>query len=548
MAFKEEILLASKADTRGFKVTESAASKLNKRIKSLAITFGVAFSVKKVVDFGKAAARAFLEDQKQATRLANAVKNLGLQFSNPAIASYIDRLTIASGVSDSLLRPALQALLTTTGDLTMSQELLAQAIDIAAGSGIDLTTVAQDLANAYIGKTKALTKYNLGLTTAELKTIKFTDLMKKLNSQFSGANAAFLETYAGRIQAITNAAGEAQEAIGGALVDALMTLTSSDNTAELIGNIEKATQKIIDFIDWFTLGIALIKANTPRNPFEIIFPNFKRGKEDTAAAWKDYNDKRMRRSNAKAQGDFVTPAQTAELKKAAAVAAKRARDQKAALDKQNAALKKQADLKKAGTVFDLDQINLIAALKGKLSEDDKLRAQAQLALLNDNDVLATQLTKQILMAQDSTGKLYQYFLSIGDTKIKNPFAFLDEWIVEFQKKMNSLNLPDLSKPSTYSGMGMDPTLAAIGVIAGYGDFAGSVSSQASTTLGNGSYGMQSTAGFVSTAAATGMDVKVYVSGSVVTEEELVDAIQTGLRSNSLSGSPSQIGRIAGMFS
>jgi hypothetical protein len=151
------------------------------------------------------------------------------------------------------------------------------------------------------------------------------------------------------------------------------------------------------------------------------------------------------------------------------------------------------------------------------------------------------------MAQDSTGKLYQYFQSIGNTKIANPFAFLDQWIMDFQKKLNSLNIPDLSKASTYAG-GMDPALAAIGVIAGYGDYSGSTANQSPNDVLNGLAGMQSTAGFVSTASATGMDVKVYVSGSVVTEQELVDAIQSGLRSNSLSGSPSQIGRIAGMFS
>jgi len=95
---------------------------------------------------------------------------------------------------------------------------------------------------------------------------------------------------------------------------------------------------------------------------------------------------------------------------------------------------------------------------------------------------------------------------------------------------------------------MDPALAALGVVAGYG--AGTpmtVASQASTTLGNGSYGMQSTSGFVSTQSVTGSNVQVYVQGSVVTEQELIDAIQAGLQSNSLSGAPSQIGRIAGMF-
>ena len=146
----------------------------------------------------------------------------------------------------------------------------------------------------------------------------------------------------------------------------------------------------------------------------------------------------------------------------------------------------------------MEQIQLVAALKGKLSDEERKRVELQIALLNENDVIAAKLSKDILMAQDATGGLYQYFLKIGDTSIKNPFAFLDEWIKNFQTKLNALTLPDLSKPSAYTGAGLDPALAAIGVKEGYG--AGvpmTVANQASTLLGNGSYGMQSTAGFVS---------------------------------------------------
>jgi hypothetical protein len=550
MTFREEILLASKADTRGFKVTESAAAKLNKRIKSLAITFGVAFSVKKVLNFGVAASKAFIQDQKEANRLSIAVKNLGLELSNPAISSYIDKLSKASGVTDGELRPAFQALLTTTGSVTKSQEILAQAIDVSAGSGIELTQVSQDLANAYIGKTKALTKYNLGLSATELKTIKFTDLQKKLNEQYAGANAAYLNTYAGKMQALGVAAGEASETIGGALIDSLMSLSGSATITDLIGQIDTLAEKTAGWIDQFTEGVlevqAIAKAANGMGILGLVI-NRDQLARDIQAAQVDASNKKLRRTNMKAWEGIKTPDQIAAEKKAELAAAKRARDMAKATEKNTAELKKQAALKKAGTVFDKEQINLIAALKGKLSEDDKLRAEAQLALLNDNDVLATQLTKQILMAQDSTGKLYQYFQSIGNTKIANPFAFLDQWIMDFQKKLNSLNIPDLSKASTYAG-GMDPALAAIGVIAGYGDYSGSKENQSPNDVLNGLAGMQSTAGFVSTASATGMDVKVYVSGSVVTEQELVDAIQSGLRSNSLSGSPSQIGRIAGMFS
>lgn len=535
------IRIATVLDAAGLNKAEKGIKTLDRSVKNLGRTMGVTLSAAAVVAFGKAAANAFIQDQKEASQLANVVKNLGLEFSNPAIASYIDNLSRATAVTDGQLRPALQSLLTTTGSLTKSQELLSQAIDISAGSGVELGQVANDLASAYVGKTKALGKYNLGLTQAELKTAKFTDLQEKLNEQYKGANAAYLTTYAGKMQALSTAAGEASETIGGALIDSVMLLSGSKGVDDLITKIDRLAEKTVGWIDKFSEGLAIINAIKNSNIGDMQ-------KNIQAVQVEAYNAK-LRRNYMKAwEGVNIpkTAAQIAAEKKTEADAAKRAKEIAKAQEKNTKELKKQNAVKLASKLFDMQQIQLVAALRGKLTEEERTRLEAQSAILNENETLATSLTKKILMAQDESGKLYQYFISIGDAKIKNPFAFLDEWLAEFQKKMAATKLPDLSKESTYTG-GLAPELAAIGVKAGYGDFAGSVVNQASTELGNGSYGMQSTSGFVSTAAVTGTNVSVYVSGSVVTEQELVDAIQSGLRSNSLSGSPSQIGRIAGMF-
>ena len=429
---------------KAFKDAGVATNTLNKSVLRLARTFGPAVLGAAVIKFGKDAAQAFIEDQKQAVRLATAVKNLGLELSNPAIASYVDNLSKASGVADSQLRPALQALLTTTGSVTESQKLLQLAIDTSVGSGVELTQVAQDLASAYVGKTKALGKYNLGLTQAQLKTAKFTELQQLLNDQYKGANAAFLNTYAGKMQALGVAAGEASELIGGALIDSLMSLSGSATLQDLITQIDDLANKTVGWIDQLTEGVLIVKAIAENaNGMGILglIINKDQLSRDIQAAQVDAYNKMLRRNKDKAFAGVVTPAQSAAEKKAQADAAKRAKDIAAAQEKQTKELKKQAALKKAGTVFDLAQIQIIAALKGKITEDDKTRLQAQAAILNGNDVLASALTKQVLMAQDESGKLYQYFLSIGDAKIKNPFAFLDEWIIQFQDKLNNIKFP-----------------------------------------------------------------------------------------------------------
>jgi hypothetical protein len=229
-------------------------------------------------------------------------------------------------------------------------------------------------------------------------------------------------------------------------------------------------------------------------------------------------------------------ANDARLKAIEKEQAKLYKQQLDASKKLTAEQKNQAALKKAGTIFDLEQIQIIAALKGNLSAEDRTRLEAQAAILNGNADLATKLTKEILMAQDSTGKLYQYFLSIGNAKIANPFAFLDQWILDFQKKLDALTSPSTA---TYKPAGLAPELAAIGVVAGYGDYAGSVANQASN-VDFPSYGMQTGGGDTI--------INVQVQGNVIREQQLIDQVLAGAQLSSLSGSPSQIGRIAGMFS
>ena len=114
MAFPD-IKLGSSFDAKGFKQAQSAAKQLGKTAKNLAATFGVAFSAKAVLDFGKAAVKAFAEDEKSAAILANTMKNLGLQFQNPAVETFIAKLSAATGEVDDILRPAMKKLLQVTG-------------------------------------------------------------------------------------------------------------------------------------------------------------------------------------------------------------------------------------------------------------------------------------------------------------------------------------------------------------------------------------------------------------------------------------------------
>jgi len=147
---------------KAFKQAASATSSLEKGVKKLGGVLTATFGAQQLLKFGKDAVKAFMEDEKAASRLAISVKNLGLAFETPRIEEFISKLSKSAGVSDDQLRPAMQKLLQTTGSVSKSTELLTQALDISRGSGVDYETVVNDLSAAYVGNTKGLKKYRCG--------------------------------------------------------------------------------------------------------------------------------------------------------------------------------------------------------------------------------------------------------------------------------------------------------------------------------------------------------------------------------------------------
>lgn len=249
-----DIVIGSKFDAKGFKKAESAITGLTSKVGKAAGALGLALSARAAINFGKASVKAFADDQKAAAILTNTLKNLGMAFEDANIKSFIERLSITSGVVDDQLRPAFQRLLQATKSISQSQSLLSKAIDISVGSSQPLETVVLDLANAYVGNNKGLKKYTLGLTAAELKTASFDTVMQAFNKNFSGANAAFLDTYAGKLQRLTTVAGEAKEEIGSGLVDAFKILGTDKSLDNFISKVKNLGTSVGDFFRGLAIG------------------------------------------------------------------------------------------------------------------------------------------------------------------------------------------------------------------------------------------------------------------------------------------------------
>jgi len=400
---------------KAFKEAETATGKLTRTVKTLAGSFGLAFGTAAITRYGKAAVKAFAEDEAAAIRLTRAVDNLGIGFANPSIADYISELEKSAAVADDVLRPAFQSLLTTTGSLTQSQKLLNDAITISRASGIDLATVSQDLAKGYVGITKGLIKYNTGLTKAEIQSKSFSEILGVLLTQSAGAASDYLDSTAYSMEVLSIATGNASEIIGKGLVDAFARVgggTEASDAAIAIEGIASALAKITVATGTAIGGVTNVfktLKNLPKN----IFQGF-------AGAQTGVN---LGKTQPKApQLSLSEKQRNAALAKLEAAAAARAKKLEAA---QKAATKAQQDalkLAKARAVFDLQQIQIQAALKGKLSEEDKIRLKLMQAIEEENLTNVEKYEKALEKAQEKAKELQAALDKVKDVEVKDPFS------------------------------------------------------------------------------------------------------------------------------
>jgi len=226
-------ILADVADLKknldtGSKEVEGFGGKLEKFGKVAAAAFAAAaaaaaaYAVKLAVDGVKAA----IEDEAAQLRLANALKNVtgATQAQISAVEEQILKTSLATGVADDQLRPALQRLATATGSVTESQDLLNLALDISAATGKSVEAVSNALGKAYEGNTGSLTRLGVGLSAAEIKTLGLEGTVKQLAETFGGAATVQANTFEGQIARLKVGFDEAKESVGAALLPTLQKL------------------------------------------------------------------------------------------------------------------------------------------------------------------------------------------------------------------------------------------------------------------------------------------------------------------------------------
>jgi len=378
-------------DNKGLKKGKKEIGIFEKQIKSFQRTFLAAFSVTALSRFSKDAVKAFMADEKAAKALEQQLKNTGYQFSAPGVELYIANLQKATGVLDDELRPAFQRLLTVTGSITQSQDALNTAINVSAATGRSLEQVTLALSRAYAGNTTGLSRLGAGLDKTLLKAGDMDAIMAELNNKFAGQAQARLATYAGKLDLLKVATQNAKEEIGKGLLDALAILgedTSIQNVTKQMEDLGKSTANTIRGVGTLVKAISDIPGLGTLG--KVAYETSLLGAL-----------KRLGQENAPAR---VLPAN--EQRSAGRISAQQFRTevkQKQELNKlrtqEISKLKEKTNVDKLKDQFDIERIGLTKALNEATDEETKLRLQAQLAILDNNDAMAKKLLAELEAAK-----------------------------------------------------------------------------------------------------------------------------------------------------
>lgn len=416
------------ADTRGAKKADKSLKSLIKSTKSFGLTSKLSIGAASVAlaAYTKKSIATALADEKAQKSLTQTLKNLGLAYSTVGVTNYIDSLQRATGVSEDELRPAFQKLVLVLGDVGKAQSALSLAMDISAGTGKDLNAVSMALAKGYSGQTTALSRLGAGLDKALLASGDMEAITAQLSKLFAGQALTAAKTYSGQMAILGVAAQEASETIGYALINSLIDLGGEDGAKNLASQMEATATATAEIIAGLTVMIKQLKSipilkdlGGGFSPLGIITNAIRGlGRKDIAT------------KTAKSEANpFDRGLNNRALDLATKIVAKK--KEAAKIDKTSAATSKLQKM------FDIDAIQIAAALKGKISDLDRKSLEAMQALKTEDkndDIKALENLEQAKIKADAADRARK-IKALEETIAFNKAALAD-WEANFAK-MNS---------------------------------------------------------------------------------------------------------------
>jgi DNA-binding protein YbaB len=187
--------------------------------------------------------KAAIEDEAAQLKLAKSLENVtgATDAQIKATEDYILKTSLAYGVTDEQLRPSLDRLVRSTKSVEEAQKLQTLALNIAAGTGKDLTAVSEALARAHDGNFGSLKKLGVSIDESIIKQKDFDAATKVLAETFQNQASAQADTFSGKMNRLKVAFDEGKETIGGFILDAITPMVN--------GIVEKVIPAVTAFID-----------------------------------------------------------------------------------------------------------------------------------------------------------------------------------------------------------------------------------------------------------------------------------------------------------
>jgi hypothetical protein len=370
-----------------------ASSKFATKAALVTAGIGAAIALDRLA---RSSIRAALEQERLDKSIEQSLTSINELGSLAGVKTFITDLQTATNITEDELTPALNGLIISTGNLSKAQGLLGVAIDTSKGSGVDLLSVTDALGKANRGQFRALGQLGLGFNAVTAEEMGLADITDYLTLKFGGAAQRATATFGSKLDDLKISAGEAQENLGQGFITAAEIIIGSSDATDVFGSkleqlglnggyiVISLADKIDKIRDAFqSLGRSIDADPILSKIFSFqsipVLPGLldliRKGFGGIAADGKKI-----------AETTKETVEQTEEQKAAAAkLAALQAKFDKfaaAALDKQKKLTKEKAaqaalDKKKAEleSMFDIDKINLQAALSRKLSAEDEIRVK-----------------------------------------------------------------------------------------------------------------------------------------------------------------------------
>ena len=601
---------------KGVKKAQKSFLDLEGAAKKLGKTLGAAFAAREIYKFGKESVKAFMDDEKAAKSLATQLGALGMAIDTIGAESFIKNVQNATGVLDDELRPAYSRLAAVTLSATKTQDLLNLALDISAGTGASVQATTDALAKAYQGNTRSLTGLGVALSKTELQTSSFAEIQTRLSEIYKGQASAAADTYAGKVARLSAAFADLKENIGSGIITGFGNLTGAGGEIDgAISGIQKFGIIASEEIAGLGIGLRQLMADLEKAPiFGLLIRALKRFGEGldilTGASKAFQQDLQNYQNRIWAENTHKLEQYYKDLKTQNALRLQQEKAAKAAIDAQNKAKRDQAALdkaalalRKAESIFDLEAIQIAAAMKNPaltLGEYARLQLKKDILALEqaiqDKDVEgATILAKKVNIDIQRLNELRNTQLEL--IKINDITDQLPENL-ELIDLMNLAKALDLIKKlqmdlttieNSTCASSFNPPIGAKGGI-GTTTISPTISSNQQvqsafqkvytdmTTLGNNpdqaaalalssaryTALAQQYAGYNAQKAAiegstfgqayapeqlvsynpnTGLTVNVNVQGSVSTEQDLVNAVLDGIQQQSANGTRSTVNRL-----